>query len=101
MRLLTEPVYRYENTKGDLIDGGLFVFVVATDPDAFLLIEARRTNGGAAEWRFGATRMYTETVAIAHRGREVWNVPELPWSQVWDGNEPYCIFRFDLAPGER
>ena len=59
MRLLTEPLYRYENTKGDLIDGGLFAFVVATDPDAFLLIEARRTKGGAAERRF-ATRMYTE-----------------------------------------
>ena len=101
MRLLTEPLYRYENTKGELIDGGLFVFVVATDPDAFLLIEVRRTKGGAAEWRFGAARMYTETVGIAHRGREVWNAPELPWSQVWDGNEPYWIFRFDLAPGER
>jgi hypothetical protein len=101
MRLLTEPLYRYENTKGDLIDGSLFVFVLATDPDAFLLIEARRTKGGAAEWRFGATRMYTETVGIAHRGREVWNAPELPWSQVWDSNEPYCIFRFDLAPGEQ
>jgi hypothetical protein len=100
MRLLTEPLYRYENTKGDLIDGGLFVFVVATDPDAFLLIEAHRTKGGAAEWRFGATRMYTESVGIAHRGREIWKAPELPWSQVWDGNEPYCIFRFDLAPGE-
>ena len=49
MRLLTEPVYRYENTKGDLIDAGLFVFVVATDPDAFLLIEAHRTKSGAAE----------------------------------------------------
>jgi hypothetical protein len=101
MRLLTEPLYRYENTKGDLIDGGLFVFVVATDPDAFLLIEARRAKGGAAEWRFGAARMYATNLGIAHRGREVWNAPELPWSKVWDGNEPYCIFRFDLAPGEK
>ena len=27
MRLLSQPLYRYEDTKGDLIDGGLFVFV--------------------------------------------------------------------------
>jgi len=101
MRLLTQPIYRYENTKGDLIDGGLFVFVLATDPDAFLLIEARRTKAGAAEWRFGATRMNANALRMTHRGREIWNAPELPWSQVWDGSEPYCIFRFELAPGEQ
>jgi hypothetical protein len=27
MRMLSQPLYRYEGTKGDLIDGGLFVFV--------------------------------------------------------------------------
>ena len=51
MRLLAQPIYRYENTKGDLIDGGLFVFVLGTDPEAFLLIEARRPQSGAPEWR--------------------------------------------------
>ena len=48
MRLLAQPIYRYENTKGDLIDGGLFVFVLGTDPEVFLLIEARRPASGAA-----------------------------------------------------
>ena len=47
MRLLAQPIYRYENTKGDLIDGGLFVFVLGTDPEVFLLIEARRPPSGA------------------------------------------------------
>jgi hypothetical protein len=78
----------------------LFLFVLATDPDAFLLIEARRTKAGAAEWRFGAARMNANAVRITHRGSTIWNAPELPWSRVWDGTEPYCIFRFDLAPGE-
>ena len=32
MRLLTQPIYRYENTKGDLIDGGFFAFVLGTAP---------------------------------------------------------------------
>jgi hypothetical protein len=100
MRLLTQPIYRYEDTKGDLIDGGLFVFTLATDPDAILLIEARRTKSGAAEWCYGIARMNVGVLRIMHRGRDIWNAPELPWSQVWDGREPYCIFRFDLAPGE-
>lgn len=100
MRLLAQPIYRYENTKGDLIDGGLFVFVLGTDPEAFLLIEARRTKSGAAEWRFGATRMNSIDLRINRLGREAWHAPEIPWSQVWDGNEPYCVFRFELAVGE-
>ncbi len=100
MRLLAQPIYRYENTKGELIDGGLFVFVLGTDPEAFLLIEARQPPGGAPEWRFGATRMNSINLRLNHRGREIWNAPEIPWSQVWDSREPYCVFRYELAPGE-
>jgi hypothetical protein len=100
MRLLAQPIYRYENTKGDLIDGGLFVFVLGTDPEAFLLIEAHRSSSGSPEWRFGATRMNSINLRINHRDREVWNVPVIPWSQVWDSGEPYTVFRYELAPGE-
>jgi hypothetical protein len=101
MRLLAQPIYRYENTKGDLIDGGLFVFVLGTDPEAFLLIEARRSSGGALEWRFGATRMNSINLRLNHLGSEVWNSPEIPWPQVWDSREPYVVFRYELAPGEQ
>jgi hypothetical protein len=99
MRLLAQPIYRYENTKGDLIDGGLFAFVQGTDPEVFLLIEARRPRGGAPEWRFGATRMHGIYLRLNRGGREVWSAPEIPPSQVYDSREPYCIFRYDLAPG--
>jgi hypothetical protein len=96
MRLLAQPIYRYENTKGDLLDGGLFVFVVGTDPEVFLLIEARRPASRVAEWRFGATRMNNVNLRINHRGREVWNVPELPWPQVYDSAQPYAVFGYDV-----
>jgi hypothetical protein len=97
MRLLAQPIYRYENTKGELIDGGLFVFVLGTDPEAFLLIEARRPPGGAPEWRFGATRMNSINLRLNHRGREIWNAPEIPWEQVWDPRQPYTVFRYDTT----
>ena len=48
LRLLAQPIYRYEKTEGDLIDGGLFAFVLGTDPEAFLMIEARRIDGTPA-----------------------------------------------------
>jgi hypothetical protein len=101
MRLLAQPIYRYENTKGDLIDGGLFVFVLGTDPEVFLLIEARRPPGASPEWRFGATRMHSINLRLNHRGRAIWSAPEISWAQVCDTREPYCVLRFDLAPGDQ
>jgi hypothetical protein len=95
MRLLTQPIYRYENTKADLVDGAMFVFVLGTDPEAFLMIEARQPQSGAPEWRFGAARMNSINVRIYHRGREVWTAPEIPWARVWDVTEPYTLFRYE------
>jgi hypothetical protein len=101
MRLLAQPIYRYENTKGDLIDGGLFVFVLGTDPEVFLLIEARQSPGGAPEWRFGATRIHSIYLRLDHRGRAIWSAPELPPPEIFNTREPYCVLRFDLAPGDQ
>ena len=101
MRLLAQPIYRYENTRGDLIDGGLFVFVLGTDPEVFLLLEARRPASGAPEWHFGAVRMNSIDLRINYRGREIWNAPVIPWDQVWDHGEPYTIFRYDLETGRQ
>ena len=42
MRLLLQPIYRYEGTEGDLVDGALFAIVHAGDPEVFLQIEARQ-----------------------------------------------------------
>jgi hypothetical protein len=100
MRLLAQPIYRYENTKGDLIDGGLFVFVQVTDPEVFLLIEARRPREGAPVWLFGATRMHGIDLRLNHRGRPIWNAPEIPASQIFDSREPYTGFHFETAPGD-
>jgi hypothetical protein len=89
MRLLAQPIYRYEDTQGDLIDGGLFVFVQGTDPELFLPIEARRTKEGTLRWFYGATRMHGIHLPLNHRGREVWGVPTIPAEQVFDTSEPY------------
>jgi hypothetical protein len=100
MRLLAQPIYRYEDTKGDLIDGGLFVFVNGGAPEIFLLIEARRARDGAPEWRFGATRMHGIDLRLYHGGSLIWRAPEIPWSQITDPREPFWGFRVEM-PGPR
>jgi hypothetical protein len=41
--------------------------------------------------------MNYDNLRINHRGREVWNAPEVPWARVWDATEPYTFFRYDEA----
>ena len=98
MRLLAQPIYRYENTKGDVIDGGLFVFVQGTDPEVFLLIEARRPPGGARSG-VSAPPECTASICGSITGAAIWNAPEITWEQVQDRREPYTIFRFETPAG--
>lgn len=96
MHLIARPVYRYRETHGDLIDGGLFVFVHGGAPEIFLLIEARRKPDGTPEWRFGATRMHGIKLELFHREKPIWTAPEIPWAQIIDPREPFWGFRVEL-----
>jgi hypothetical protein len=100
MRLLSQPIYRYENTKGDLLDGGLFVFVQGTAPEIYLLLETRRTRDGVSVWRFGAIRSHGIDLRLYHRGSLIWRAPEIPWSQIIDPREVFWGFRVAM-PGRR
>jgi hypothetical protein len=93
LRLLTQPLYRYEGTEGDLVDGGLFVFVIGTDPEVIVLIEAHQ-DGNARRWLYALARMTHAQLQVSYRGREVWKVPLLDPSVVNDHREPYTKFRF-------
>jgi len=94
LRLLTQPVYRYESTDPG---GAMFAFVEGTDPEVFLLIEARAGDKGPA-WHYALARMNSVEFHVAHRGREVWSVPVLPWTQAKNPREPYTLITF--RPGE-
>jgi len=91
MRLLPQPIYRYEAAESPLIDGGLFAFVQGTDPEVVLLIEARQV-GGQPRWQYGLARMTSIELRVSHRGRPVWTVPVISWGQVEDLREPYMSF---------
>ena len=93
MRLLTQPLYRYQSTQVGVIDGGLFVFAEGTDPEAFLLLEA--TNGGRAEptWKFAFARMNIVEFRAQYHGAEIWHVASVSWDNVFDKQEAYAIIR--------
>jgi hypothetical protein len=97
LRLMTQPVYRYEEA-AEKIDGGMFVFAQGTNPEAVLLVEARQ-SGDKPGWRYGFAPTTTYQLT-AHLGGEegpvVWSKPRYP---VFDGNSgPYLAAFYPPGP---
>jgi hypothetical protein len=75
MRLLTQPIYRYEisDDRSPLVDGAVFAFVwtAGTDPEALIAIEARRTNRGV-QWYYAPARFTNHEAWVQYQGKQVW-----------------------------
>ncbi len=92
LRLLSQPVLRYESKHHAVADGALFALVEATDPEIFLVLEARPENG-EARWHYGLARMNSLWLAASYQDRQVWEADVLAWSEiVRRAEKPYMIF---------
>lgn len=95
LRLLTQPIHRYASTSPEVLDGAVFAFVGATDPEALLLIEARKAEGGY-RWCYAPARMSALTLALRHKEGEVWSVPYC-WNQIRERDAAFTRF-FRVVP---
>lgn len=92
LRILPQPVVRYESKHHGVLDGALFALVEATDPEIFVMIETR-SHEGKDHWHYGLARMNSLWLAASYQERQVWEAEELPWSEiVRRGDRPYMIF---------
>jgi hypothetical protein len=72
LRLLSQPLYRYPKETAEVLDGALFAFTEANDPEVFLLLEAvALDNGKRHEWRYALARSTTFRITVHLDGREV------------------------------
>jgi hypothetical protein len=93
LRLLPQPIYRYASEKQGVMDGALFAFARGTDPDAFLMLEARQVADGL-EWQYALIRFCSHCSLVAVReGQQVWQVDVLPTKVILDPKEPYFALR--------
>jgi hypothetical protein len=99
LRLLDKPLYQYGAGAGGLLEGGLFAFVVGTDPEVLLLIEARETTE-RREWHYALARMNRDAVRVNYRDREVWSVPYVE-NPLADSRAPYHLIDIDLLSAEK
>jgi hypothetical protein len=96
LRLLPQPLYRYESTDPDVIDGAVFGFVTSagTDPDALLVIEARKPSGkDLPVWCFAVARFTDTELRVKHNSNEVFTAPLIPTSaRVQDSKHRYRVW---------
>jgi hypothetical protein len=73
LRLLSQPLYRYVETPEGIKDGALFAFSTGTDPEVFLLLEARD-----AVWHYAFASATSRVAEGFHKDSTVWkNRPRL------------------------
>jgi len=75
LRLLTTPVHRYGNADQETIDGAVFVFALATDPEAVLMLECAKGESGLF-WRYGFGPMSIYGLTAKLGDEVVWEIPE-------------------------
>lgn len=89
LRLLTHPIYRYGDEQAEVVDGAVFAFAQATDPEILLLLEARRENAKSVAWQWAAARMSMVPLDLKYRGAAVWGVD---WHYGNDERQPRVTF---------
>jgi hypothetical protein len=74
LRLLPAPVYRYPAAKDGVVDGALFTLVSTegTDPEVWLLIEARN-EGGDTCWEYACCRFSNRNLYVQRKEKEIWS----------------------------
>lgn len=89
LRLLPNPVYRYESHETAATDGAMFAFAKGTDPDLFLLLEVQESDGHT-EWRAAFARFTGHAALEVVDGDEVvWSAPKLTAQEIRNPERAY------------
>jgi hypothetical protein len=74
LRLLPQPIFRYQALGQDVIDGALFALVwKGTDPDILLMLENREVRG-KQRWQYALARFNWREMWVQRNDKEVWRV---------------------------
>ena len=102
LRLLPQPLYRYESTDPDVLDGAVFAFVTSagTDPEVFLVLEARKPAGsGEPAWQYALARFTDLNLWVSHKGTVVFTASLIPLGGIdQDGRYRYHVFQDRVIP---
>lgn len=98
LRLLPTEVHRYSDAASGIIDGAVFIFVVGSNPEAILLVEAHKAEprpDAPGTWKYGLARMSAAEVTFRLGDTEVWKIPE---DHGGPGASYYSFWRANALP---
>jgi hypothetical protein len=72
LRLIRQPLRRYDDPQAGLLDGALFLFCHGTNPEVVLLVEAAGKDGSPTTWQYGIQRLGHAEMHLNLDGREIW-----------------------------
>ena len=74
LRLLAQPLYRYENAKADIVEGALYAFVEGTDPELILALETPRVG---KSWKFATGRLTRWGIEVRYQDKVMNEFPQM------------------------
>jgi hypothetical protein len=89
LRLLTQPLIRYEPKDEQVLDGAIFAFSLGTDPEVLLILEARGGKEGH-QWQYALARFHYIELTVQHNGRQVWRAEALKNFSNFNLGAPEC-----------
>lgn len=76
LRLLPQPLYRYPENAAGVEDGAIFSFVMATDPELFVLLELRHDEATKKlAWMLAPARFTGEPLRLSRGEQILWESP--------------------------
>ena len=71
LRLINSPIFRYVDMPTDVTDGAMFAFAQDTDPEVFLILEARKPIDKGSYWFFAMAPSTSHGVKGKYQGKVV------------------------------
>lgn len=88
LRMLAKPLLRYADQTAGLLDGAMFALAHGTDPEVFILLEARKVDGDYA-WHYALAPMTGYALKVQLDGKEIW---EIQWRKgPYKPTDPFFI----------
>ena len=92
MRILPRPLHTYSDRNRSVIEGALFAFVLGTDPELLMQIEARSGADGT-KWQVGFARAASAELSVRVDEQEVWSAADASVEYKTRRDVGYCIVR--------
>jgi hypothetical protein len=94
LRLLPQPLFRYAQPERGILDGALFAFVLSTNPELLLVVEAQ-TIDDKPEWMYSIARFTGRRTELRFEDRPIWPMADLPSTK--DAKAPFFQLRTLIA----